>query len=118
MHRWMVPCCRPGKKDGKVGRIFKSSDCIHAEQKAGRISHSHYVAHLGNSKDFTDRMDAVTELYVQSSRQQLVFVSDGAIWIKNRIADAFPKAVSILDYYHACEHLHQFSSTYFKDKNT
>ena len=107
-----------GRKEVKVGRIFKSSDSIHAEQKAGRISHSHYVAHLGNSKNFTDQMEEVIELYVQSSRQQLVFVSDGAIWIKNWIADAFPNAVSILDYYHACEHLYQFSGSYFKDKNT
>ena len=48
---------------------------------------------------------------------QLIFVSDGAIWIKHWIEDAFPDAVSILDYYHACEHLHQFSSTYFSDKH-
>lgn len=114
----MLQTREEGWKEVKVGRLFKSSDCIHAEQKAGRISHSHYVAHLGNSKDFTDQMDAVIELYVHSSSKQLVFVSDGAIWIKNWIADAFPKAVSILDYYHACEHLHQFSSNYFKDKNT
>jgi hypothetical protein len=37
-------------------------------------------------------------------------------WIKNWIEDAFPKAVSILDYYHVCEHLHEFSSTFFTDK--
>ena len=44
------------------------------------------------------------------------FVSDGAPWIKNWIEDAFPKAVSILDYYHVCKHLHTFSSSIFTDK--
>lgn len=48
--------------------------------------------------------------------KRLLFISDGAPWIKNWIEDAFPKAISILDYYHACEHLHQFSSSVFKDK--
>jgi len=104
-----------GWKEVKVGRVFKSSDCIHAEQKAGRISHSHYVAHLGNSKEFTLQMEEVVELYARPSTQ-LLFVTDGAIWLKHWIEDAFPKAVSILDYYHACEHLHQFSSNFFSDK--
>ena len=30
--------------------------------------------------------------------------------------DTFPNAISILDYYHACEHLHEFANNYFKDK--
>jgi len=42
--------------------------------------------------------------------------SDGAPWIKNWVEDAFPEAISLLDYYHACEHLHLFSRSFFKDK--
>jgi len=106
-----------GWKEVKVGRVFKSSDCMHAGQKAGRISHSHYIAHLGNSEAFTRQMEEVLELYARSS-MHLVFVTDGAIWIKHWIEDAFPEAVSILDYYHVCEHLHQFSRNYFSDKGT
>lgn len=36
--------------------------------------------------------------------------------MKNWIADSFPNAVSILDFYHAAEHLHNFSSQFFTDK--
>lgn len=104
-----------GWKEVKVGRLFKSSDCIHADQKAGWISNSQYVAHLGNNKDFTKHVDDLIESYGKQGNQ-LIFVSDGALWIKNWIEDAFPDAVSILDYYHACEHLHLFSSSYFSDK--
>ncbi len=104
-----------GWKEVKVGRMFKSSDCIHADQKAGWISNSQYVAHLGNNKDFTKSMDDLIESYGKSGNQ-LLFVSDGAIWIKNWIEDAFPGAISILDYYHACEHLHLFTCNYFADK--
>jgi hypothetical protein len=104
-----------GWKEVKVGRLFKSSDCIHANQKAGWISNSQYIAHLGKSKDFTNPMDDLIEWYGKSANQ-LIFVSDGAVWIKNWIADAFPDAISILDYYHACEHLHLFTGNYFSDK--
>jgi len=111
----MLQTREEGYKEVKVGRLFKSSDCMHSTGKAGWIKTSQYVAHLGNSKAFTDQMDSLIESYGKRG-DQLIFVSDGALWIKNWIADAFPDAVSILDYYHACEHLHQFSSTYFSDK--
>lgn len=104
-----------GWKEVKVGRFFKSSDCIHAGSKAGWISNSQYVAHLGNSKDFTKIMDELIESY-GSLGNRLIFISDGATWIKNWITDAFPQAVSILDYYHACEHLHLFTNNFFTDK--
>jgi hypothetical protein len=104
-----------GWKEVKVGRIFKSSDCIHAGSKQGWISNSQYAAYLGNSKEFTRTMDTLLESFGKLDTR-LIFISDGATWIKNWIEDAFPEAISILDYYHACEHLHQFSSTFFKDK--
>lgn len=102
-------------KEVKVGRFFKSNDCIHTGSKQGWISNSQYVAQLGNSKDFTKIMDELIESYGQLDNR-LLFISDGATWIKNWIEDAFPDAISILDYYHACEHLHEFSNSFFKDK--
>ena len=104
-----------GWKEVKLGRFFKSGDCIHASSKQGWISNSQYVAHLGGSKDFAKMMDNLIESYGKLD-SRLIFISDGATWIKNWIEDAFPNAVSILDYYHACEHLHEFSNTFFKDK--
>jgi Uncharacterised protein family (UPF0236) len=111
----MLQTREQGWSEVKVGRIFKSSDCIHAEGKPGWISHSQYTAHLGNHKQFTKTMDSLIDKY-GNLNNRLVFVSDGAAWIKNWIEDAFPGAVSILDYYHACEHLHEFSGTVFTDK--
>ncbi len=111
----MVLTREEGWKEVKVGRIFKSSDCIHADSKQGWISNSQYVAHLGSSKDFTGTMDDLLESFGKLDKR-LIFISDGATWIKNWIEDAFPKAISILDFYHACEHLHQFSNSFFKDK--
>jgi hypothetical protein len=112
----MVLTREEGWKEVKVGRFFKSNDCIHAGSKQGWISNSQYVAHLGNSKDFTGKMDNLLESFGKLDNR-LIFISDGATWIKNWIEDAFPQAISILDYYHACEHLHEFSSSVFKNKD-
>ena len=104
-----------GWKEVKVGRMFTSGSCIDPNGKSSWIRHSQYVAHLGNSKDFTRQMDPLIESYGTLGKR-LVFISDGGAWIKNWIADAFPEAVAILDYYHVCEHLHQFANTVFNDE--
>lgn len=42
-----------------------------------------------------------------------VVLGDGAIWIWNLAADQFPGAILIVDFYHACEHLHKISRLLF-----
>ena len=104
-----------GWKEVKVGRMFTSGSCIDPNGKSSWIRHSQYVAHLGNSKGFAKKMDRLIDSYGRLGKR-LVFISDGGTWIKNWIEDAIPEAVSILDYYHVCEHLHQFANTVFGDE--
>jgi hypothetical protein len=103
-------------KEVKVGRMFKSSDCIDPNGKASWIKHSQYLAYLENSKSFTAKMEDLIESYGNLG-ERLVFINDGATWIRQWIEDAFPSAISILDYYHAIEHLHVFVNSHFTDKN-
>lgn len=110
----MVLTREEGWKEIKLGRIFKSSDCIHADGKPGWISNSQYVAHLGNHKIFTEQMESLIDSYAHQDIE-IIFITDGAVWLRNWIADAYPSSHSILDYYHACEYLHAFSKEYFKD---
>ena len=111
----MILTRKDGWKEVKVGRLFKSGDCIHASPKPGQISHSQYMAHLGNSKTFCRQMEDVIDAY-EVNGSSLVFISDGAPWIRNWIEDAYPNAISILDYYHAAEHLHQFAEKHFPNQ--
>jgi hypothetical protein len=101
-------------KEVKVGRIFKSSDCMDVNETRGWISNSQYLAHLGNCEEFTKQMDALIDSF-GDLKCRLLFLSDGATWLRNWISDSFPNAISILDYYHAIEHLHLFSRSYFSD---
>lgn len=103
-------------KEVKVGRIFNSSDCLKTDEKPGWIKQSQYVAHLGDHRFFIDQMDKLIESYGPLGKR-LVFISDGAPWIRNWIADTFPEAVSILDYYHATQYLYAFAETYFRDRH-
>ena len=111
----MVFTREEGWKEVKAGRIFKASDSIRLDGKPGYISHSQYMAHLGDHKTFSTEMESLIESY-DVKKNHLVFISDGAPWIRNWIEDAFPDAVSILDFYHASEHLHGFVEQFFKDK--
>ncbi len=104
-----------GWKDVKVGRVFKASDCLHPEGKSGVITHSQYLTQMGGYKTFTQKMEALVEDYT-TNQEQMVFLRDGALWLRNWIADAFPGAVSILDFYHLLEHLYRFAEAFFPDK--
>ena len=103
-----------GWKEVKLGRVFKSGDRFQIGNK-GWIEHSKYTAHLGDHKEFIKKTEPFIESYGQL-RNRLVFLSDGATWIKNWVSDSFPEAIHILDYYHASEHLYGFTENYFKDK--
>lgn len=103
-------------KEVKLGRIFKASDCIHAGEKQGWISNSQYVAHLGDHKAFIKQMEELIDSYMHHDLK-LVFITDGAPWLRNWIEDAYCSSTSILDFYHATEYLHAFSREHFKNKS-
>jgi Uncharacterised protein family (UPF0236) len=110
----MVLTRQQGWKEVKVGRVFKSTDCLHPQGKQGMITHSQYLAQMGSHKNFSEKMDTLIEDYT-TNQQQMIFISDGAPWLRNWIEDAFPQATSILDFYHLLEHLYQFSEAFFGD---
>jgi hypothetical protein len=108
----MILMREQGYKEVKVGRVFKASDCLHPAGKPPVITHSQYLAQLGSHKGFTQKMEALVEDYTMK-QEQMVFLSDGAPWLKNWITDAFPNALSILDFYHLPEHFYLFAETFF-----
>ena len=82
---------------GQSRAYFKSSDCIHAGEKKGWISYSQYLVYLSVHKIFTAEIEKLLDYYAESTKQ-IVFISDGAPWIKNWIEDAYPNAILILDF--------------------
>ena len=103
----MISTREEGWKEAKLARMFKSSDCLNPNTESAWLQQSQYVAHFGNSKEFCEKTEQIIDSYGRL-KSRLVFITDGATWIKNWIEDSYPESVAILDYYHACEHLHNF----------
>ena len=71
-----------GWKEVKLGRIFRSDSILDKRSEGNKIKESDYVAHLGQFVDFCEQMDK----RLKAARQlgpRLVFVCDGALWLKN-----------------------------------
>lgn len=102
-------------KEAKLGRVFKSSMLCSVNENRKWIKESGYVAHLGNHKDFEQKMSVVTDKY-EHLQERLLFITDGAKWINNWISAEYPQATRILDFYHAKEHLGEFATLYFKNR--
>jgi Uncharacterised protein family (UPF0236) len=115
----MILTREDGWKEVKVGRIFKSSDCLSLGSSTGErgwIKSSTYEAYLGDHHEFIRRMETQLAPY-QGLGDRLVFISDGATWIRNWITDAYPHATQILDWYHCKEHLCAFAEVYFEKQD-
>jgi hypothetical protein len=110
----MISTREEGWKEVKLARLFKSSDCLNPNTESSFLTQSQYVAHLGSSREFCLKAEEVIDAY-GPLKERLVFLTDGATWIKNWIEDSYSDSVAILDYYHACEHLHAFAESSFKD---
>jgi hypothetical protein len=103
-------------KEVKVGRLFTSSARVKgARQEPDWIRQSQYIAHSGDHRSFIDQTDKLIESY-GSLKERLVFISDGAVWIRNWISDTFPEAMSVLDFYHTTQYLYAFAENYFEDQ--
>lgn len=105
---------RQGWSEVKLGRIFRTGDCMEQSKDRGWIKRSLYEGYLGSSSVFTDRFERKLDCY-EYLKENLVFITDGAVWIKNWSRDAYPQATVILDFYHAYEHLCNFAKEYFKE---
>lgn len=107
-----------GWQEVKVGRIFRQGDIKKQSQGTERqkITKSQYAAHLGHYSGFVETFDQGLSKYKQLGKR-LVFINDGATWIDNWIKNNYPKAQSILDYYHVTEHLSKIGKLLIKEED-
>lgn len=72
-----------------------------------------YYCDITDSAAFGQLMWA-TGCQAQAQRvQELIFVCDGAAWIWNQIATAYPTAIQIVDWYHAADRLDRVAHAAF-----
>jgi hypothetical protein len=89
----------------KAGCVFTQSLDAHSEPQRDPFS-STYLTTFRDVVDFGSllRSEAMKRGYANA--EKTVFIGDGAEWIWNIADNFFRDAVQIVDFYHACEHLH------------
>jgi len=104
-------------KEIKLGRLFRGSDCLNPNTNSSYLSDSQYVGHFGTSTEFCEKLKAAIDS-CGDLKERLVFINDGATWIREWIADNYPMAISIVDFYHVMEYLHDFAGKAFSDTSS
>jgi hypothetical protein len=110
-----------GYQEVKLGRIFDGQSIEqggHSSTAEGRtrVVCSEYLAHLGSFKPFVDKFSQLLQKHCTEEGKQLVFLSDGAPWIKKWVEKTFPNAILILDFFHVMEYLFLFANLTFKEE--
>jgi hypothetical protein len=95
----------------KVGRLFVQSDVLQVSTKRTELSKSLYVAHLGDKTQFLKKWEPLIDS-LEPLNSRLVFITDGAVWMRQWMTESYPNATIILDFYHALEHVNTWLGTY------
>lgn len=111
-----------GYKENKLAIIFTNNDIVKKTTKSGKesikITNKRFVTSLGKGvAHFRNALIKAYEINNVSHVKILVFLSDGADWLRKLQEEYFPHAIRILDWYHAVEHLWDVAKLLFGEKN-
>jgi hypothetical protein len=73
--------------------------------RSGQALRKTFHATQERVEDFREKVALEASKRGAATARKLVFLGDGAAWIWKTAAERFPRAVQILDWYHAVEHL-------------
>lgn len=115
---------RPGKQaDGssktrevKLGAVFTQHVVDEDGHPLRDYESTSYVATYESSQEFSLLLRAEARRRGVGKAQQVVFLSDGAVWAEDLARDCFHGCVSILDLYHACERINELVGALDKSK--
>lgn len=66
-----------------------------------------HILSFGDVTDFSAQLEKARQKLGAPHGTRLIIISDGAEWIWNIVKDRFKQAFSIVDFWHAVEHLHE-----------
>jgi hypothetical protein len=98
-HRW---------RDLKIGAWFEASGqppTTPDGEWSIQAQNIHYYTDICPANEFGDLVWSSGIVHDAQLAHELVMLGDGAEWIWNLVADLFPDAIQILDWFHASEHL-------------
>lgn len=102
-------------KENKLGIIFDDKDLYKRKDGSNMITKKEYVPYLGNVEEFKKHFLNCAMKHEYQSYENIIFISDGATWIRNMINELFPDAIQILDKFHLIENITCYAKIVFKD---
>jgi len=105
-------------------RLYLGVDGAHAHIDGSWHEVKHVVAQIEGQRQWYDAAREPAEQFGErvyalaagpgvEDAGEVVMLGDGAEWIWNLTAMHFPTAVEILDYYHACEYIHEVADAHY-----
>lgn len=114
----LKPADAPGERvawhEIKGAVLFAAQDQADNGSGRGTLLRKWCVAWRGGPEEFGRRVYAEALRRGLERAEKVFVVADGAVWIWNLVAEHFPQAVGVLDFYHAIQHLHALSEALFK----
>jgi hypothetical protein len=102
-------------KENKLGIFFSESDMYKRKDKSNIINHKEYVSYIGNVDTFRILVFAKAVELEYWKYENIVFISDGATWLRNMINELFPEAIQILDKFHLIENIYEYAKYVFDE---
>ena len=93
-------------RENKLGILFAETDMYKRKDKSNIINHKEFVSYIGSGDTFRILLFAKTVELRYWEYENIVFISDGATWLRNMISELFPEAIQILDKYHLIENIY------------
>ncbi len=102
-------------KENKLAIFFSDKNIYKRKNKANMIVHKEFVSYLGNVDIFRTLVFAKAVELRYWEYENIVFISDGATWLRNMINELFPEAIQILDKFHLIENIYQYANFVFNE---
>lgn len=102
-------------KENKLGILFSENNIYKRKNKSNIINHKDFVSYIGNVDTFRILVFAKAVDLNYWEYENIVFISDGATWLRNMINELFPEAVQILDKFHLIENIYEYGKFIFND---
>jgi hypothetical protein len=107
--------------ENKLGLVYGSENVriTRRIQKYGHYEYRHsiskkeYTSYIGEVFEFKKLLFSCALRNGYGEYRQTILISDGATWIRNMKNELFPDAQQILDFYHLCEKVWEFSKTFY-----
>jgi hypothetical protein len=105
-------------RENKLGLVFSSDNIRYWTDAKGKTHHRihkrEYVSYVGSVDTFKWLLLSCAVRNGYGKYKKIVFLGDGATWIRNMVVELYPDAQQILDFYHLSENVYEFAKALFK----